>query len=448
MWSAGEADDKERFLADLRALRDTAALEFDELAARTHYPSDVLKEAESGPSLPGLPIVAAYVRACDGDVLEWEERWRRFGLEPPADPALPVRAAGASPAAAAGARAAVSVAPPDAYDPERIKAALRGSHGGSARSARGTASRAAADRDPPGAATAEPRVPESAASWSAATSWDGFRGDGFPRNAGEHWDGAAADLSGTPANGNHHVSHPADGSSDSAVVETPDAARTDAIRRDPFSAAWLQDGESTSPPDTASGWPDRAEAGPPAAVPDSWFTPREEADGERTWATTNAEPLDAATDSWFTPRERADSGLAPQEHTGSASAGVTGFWTPSAAASASAEVQQPGPAPVEGPAIRPAAWPAPAGTSASETLGAADRTMPVLAQAATADWTTPVPAQAATAAPSRTIAGPTVPPGPVIPPNKERSDRLYSARLLVIIVVAALIGSVLVLLLR
>jgi hypothetical protein len=36
MWSAGEADDKERFLADLRALRDTAALEFDELAARTH----------------------------------------------------------------------------------------------------------------------------------------------------------------------------------------------------------------------------------------------------------------------------------------------------------------------------------------------------------------------------------------------------------------------------
>ena len=33
MWSAGDGDDNRRFLADLRALRDTAALEFDELAA-------------------------------------------------------------------------------------------------------------------------------------------------------------------------------------------------------------------------------------------------------------------------------------------------------------------------------------------------------------------------------------------------------------------------------
>ena len=126
MWSAGQGDDKERFLADLRALRDTAALEFDELAARAHYPSDVLKEAESGPSLPTLPILAAYVRACDGDVPEWEERWRRLGFESRADPSLPVRPAGASPAAVAGARAGVSVAPPDAYDPDRIRAALRG----------------------------------------------------------------------------------------------------------------------------------------------------------------------------------------------------------------------------------------------------------------------------------------------------------------------------------
>src|SRR5580704_10328279 len=126
MWSAGQGDDKARFLADLRALRDTAALGFDELAARAHYPSDVLKEAENGPSLPGLPILAAYVRACDGDVPEWEERWRRLGFEAGADPGLPVRPAGASPAAVAGARAGVSVAPPDAYDPDRIRAALRG----------------------------------------------------------------------------------------------------------------------------------------------------------------------------------------------------------------------------------------------------------------------------------------------------------------------------------
>ena len=63
-WSAGPGDDQARFLADLRALRDSAAIGHDELAARAHYPSDVLKEAENGPSLPGLPILTAYVRAC------------------------------------------------------------------------------------------------------------------------------------------------------------------------------------------------------------------------------------------------------------------------------------------------------------------------------------------------------------------------------------------------
>ena len=126
MWSAGQGDNQERFLADLRALRDAAAIGFDELAARAHYPSNILKEAENGPGLPGLPILAAYVRACDADVPEWEERWRRLEYEAQADPGLPVRPAGASPAAVAGARAGVSVAPPDAYDPERIRAALRG----------------------------------------------------------------------------------------------------------------------------------------------------------------------------------------------------------------------------------------------------------------------------------------------------------------------------------
>src|ERR1700730_246183 len=99
MWSAGDGDDNRRFLADLRALRDAAALPFDELAARAHYPTDVLKEAESGPTLPTLPILAAYVRACDGDVLEWEERWRRLGFDSRADPGLPVRAAACRPRA-------------------------------------------------------------------------------------------------------------------------------------------------------------------------------------------------------------------------------------------------------------------------------------------------------------------------------------------------------------
>src|ERR1700742_2308907 len=106
MWPAGEADDKQRFLADMRALRDEAALGYDELAARTHYPDDILKDAESGPSLPGRPVLAAYVRACEGDVPAWEERWRRLGFDAPhGDADLPARPPGASPAAVAGARA-------------------------------------------------------------------------------------------------------------------------------------------------------------------------------------------------------------------------------------------------------------------------------------------------------------------------------------------------------
>ena len=93
------------------------------------------------------------------------------------------------------------------------------------------------------------------------------------------------------------------------------------------------------------------------------------------------------------------------------------------------------PSPLEGQAIARAAWPAPAETPAGDLPGAADRTTPVLAQAAAA-------------AASRTIAGPAVPPGPVVPPGEPRPDRLYPVRLLVVIVVAALIGSILVLLLR
>ena len=143
IWSAGEGDDNERFLADLRALRDTAAIGQDELAARTHYPDDVLKDAESGPSLPGLPVLAAYVRACDGDVPAWEERWRRLGLDLHSDPGLPARAPGASPAAVAGARASAGVAQPEAYDPDRIRAVLRGIHH-SDRGTRSAASRGSA----------------------------------------------------------------------------------------------------------------------------------------------------------------------------------------------------------------------------------------------------------------------------------------------------------------
>ena len=212
-WSAGPGDDQSRFLADLRALRDSAAIGFDELAARAHYPSDVLKEAENGPSLPGLPILSAYVRACEGDVLDWEERWRRLNPDVPDDPDLPVRPAGASAAAVAGARAGVGVAPPDVYDPERIKAALRGGHGRSGQAGRraGDPGISAPAANGTSLESPDPGVPAdsaaSADSWGASAGWD-----------------AAPDSGVTAANGNHTASLGTRGPFDAASASIPDTA--------------------------------------------------------------------------------------------------------------------------------------------------------------------------------------------------------------------------------
>ncbi|HEY0998600.1 MAG TPA: helix-turn-helix transcriptional regulator, partial [Streptosporangiaceae bacterium] len=242
-WSAGPGDDQARFLADLRALRDSAAIGHDELAARAHYPSDVLKEAENGPTLPGLPILTAYVRACDGDVLDWEERWRRLNPEAPDDPDLPVRLAGASPAAQAGARAGVGVAPPDVYDPERIKAALRG---GRARTEHGD--RRASD---PGVLAPAP----------ALSVEPGSGGDGWgAASASAGWD-PAPDPGVTAANGNHSATVGNRGPFDAAFTSLPEAAEPAAAEPAPAEEfSWLQrsEPEPESGPaggDGDLGWP-------------------------------------------------------------------------------------------------------------------------------------------------------------------------------------------------
>jgi hypothetical protein len=88
-------------------LRDLAGLGQAELAARAHYPRDVIREAEAGPSLPDLPVLSAYVRGCGGtaaEIEDWEERWRK-AVGAPASPLLQARSAGVSDAASAGARA-------------------------------------------------------------------------------------------------------------------------------------------------------------------------------------------------------------------------------------------------------------------------------------------------------------------------------------------------------
>ena len=112
-----------RFLGELRQLRTEAGLGHAELAARAHYPCDVIRAAEAGPSLPSLPVLSAYVRGCGGTPAVWEERWRSL-TRSPALPLLPVRAAGDSDAASAGARVGAATPAADGHDPGLILAAL------------------------------------------------------------------------------------------------------------------------------------------------------------------------------------------------------------------------------------------------------------------------------------------------------------------------------------
>ena len=264
-WSAGPGDDQSRFLADLRALRDSAAIGFDELAARAHYPSDVLKEAENGPSLPGLPILSAYVRACEGDVLDWEERWRRLNPDVPDDPELPVRPAGASAAAVAGARAGVGVAPPDVYDPDRIRAALRGNHGRSEQSGRRAGAPGISVPAANGTSLESPAPSGAANSATSADSWGASAG----------WD-AAPDAGATATNGNHTASPGARGPFDAATAGIPDAGEPAATEE--FS--WLRksepearpaDGEITPAGDDLT-WPGQAGNGRSGQTADGGYS--------------------------------------------------------------------------------------------------------------------------------------------------------------------------------
>ena len=389
-WSAGAGDDQARFLADLRALRDSAAIGYDELAARAHYPSDILKEAENGPYLPGLPILTAYVRACEGDVLDWEERWRRLNPEVAEDPDLPVRPAGASPAAVAGARAGVGVAPPDVYDPERIRAALRGqggrsgqdgrraNHQGVAALAHGGARSESSEQDlliDTGASR------DSGASWGASSSWD------TPPDPGI-----------TSANGNHSATRGSRGLFDAAFTVLPDPA------------------EGTEPgPDQDFTWLDQADP-PLVAQPET------------------AAPEPAVTERM--PWHQADD-LPAQER--------TDFWAkPATSASPPASVAPP----AEEPTITRTSWPAPADPVSAD---------PMWADPVSADpmWAAEPAQRAATdSSPGTTTAAqPLSSAGLAVQAtggerNDRRQDRFFPVRLLAVIVIAALIGSALVLLLK
>ncbi|WP_438295549.1 nSTAND1 domain-containing NTPase [Streptomyces sp. HUAS TT7] len=68
--------------AELRRLREKAGSPtYRVLAERAHYSVATLAGAASGKKMPSLPVTLAYVRACGGDVQEWEQRWRTLAAE-------------------------------------------------------------------------------------------------------------------------------------------------------------------------------------------------------------------------------------------------------------------------------------------------------------------------------------------------------------------------------
>jgi WD40 repeat protein len=70
------------FARELRFLRERAGRPtYRELSSRAHFSTSALAEAAGGRKLPSLAVTVAFVRACDGDVDEWESRWRECAAE-------------------------------------------------------------------------------------------------------------------------------------------------------------------------------------------------------------------------------------------------------------------------------------------------------------------------------------------------------------------------------
>lgn len=68
--------------AGLRELRRRAGgLGYRELSARTGFSAPTLANAAGGKRLPSLAVTLAYVRACDGDPVVWEQLWREAAAE-------------------------------------------------------------------------------------------------------------------------------------------------------------------------------------------------------------------------------------------------------------------------------------------------------------------------------------------------------------------------------
>jgi len=80
-------DGLDAFARDLRILRAQAGIEYPEMAEASHYEMKTLAAAAGGLRMPTLPVAVAYVRACDGNPAEWEERWQKLAERINADAA-------------------------------------------------------------------------------------------------------------------------------------------------------------------------------------------------------------------------------------------------------------------------------------------------------------------------------------------------------------------------
>jgi WD40 repeat protein/energy-coupling factor transporter ATP-binding protein EcfA2 len=72
----------QRFAAGLRALRESAGRPtYREMARRARYGVTTLSQAAAGKQLPTRAVTLAYVKACGGDLAEWERRWHEASAE-------------------------------------------------------------------------------------------------------------------------------------------------------------------------------------------------------------------------------------------------------------------------------------------------------------------------------------------------------------------------------
>jgi hypothetical protein len=107
-----EGDNVAAFARDLRVLRAKAGLDYPDMAEKSHYTMRTLASAAGGLRLPTLPVLIAYVQACEGNLADWEDRWAKLAkskrgtaalaITSGDDSAAPVPAESAGPASTPG----------------------------------------------------------------------------------------------------------------------------------------------------------------------------------------------------------------------------------------------------------------------------------------------------------------------------------------------------------